>query len=75
MGGGQQLPGRLPPQDEPAPVGGGDRIGRIRLAAPELLDLREPEAEEFFEGSGIDPMPLLDRLRPDELLEHRASLP
>src|SRR5438045_319988 len=76
MRGGQELARRLAPQDEPPAVGRGDKVGWIRLPALELLEARNAEAEIFFERAAIDAMPLLDRLRADELLEHGAgSLP
>src|SRR5207302_204881 len=74
--GGQELARGLAAQHVFASVRSAQAVSRVRLSALELLDLRNAEAEIFFERGGIDPMPLLDRLRADELLEHGAgSLP
>jgi hypothetical protein len=62
----QQLAGGLSPQD----VFAVDLVGRVRLAAFELLDRGDPEAQEFLQGGGVDPVTFLDGLRADELLEH-----
>src|SRR5207253_2714348 len=72
----QQFARRLAAQYEPSTVHRGEKVRRIRLSALELLEARKAQAEVFFERAGIDAMPLLDRLRADELLEHGAgSLP
>src|SRR5579859_1417985 len=66
----QQLPGRLAAQHIFLSVGSRQAVGGIRLSALELLDGADAEAEEFLERALIDAMPLVDRLRADELLEH-----
>src|SRR5207253_9751160 len=72
----QELARRFSAQHETAAIASGDAVGGIRLAALELLELRDAKAEVFLERAAIDAMPLLDRLRADELLEHGLrSLP
>src|SRR5437588_7503587 len=71
---GQQLAGGLAPQHEAPPVGGGDAVGGIGLAALELLEPAHPELQILFEALDIDAMPVLDGLGADELLEHQLTL-
>ena len=72
----QQLAGRLAAQNEFASIGRAEPIRGIGLPALELLDIGDAKAEVSFERCRIDAMPLLDRLRADELLEHGlGSLP
>ena len=71
---GQQLAGGLAPQHEAPPVGGGDAVGGIGLAALELLDPAHPQLQVLFKGSDIDAMPVFHGLGADELLEHPGQL-
>src|SRR5437660_957240 len=71
---GQQLAGRLAPQHEAPPVGGGDAVGGIGLAALELLEPAHPELQILFEARDIDAMPVFNGLGADELLEHPGQL-
>src|SRR3954462_12086680 len=69
----QQLAGWFPAQNEFASIGRGEPVRRVGLSAFEMLERGDAKAEHSFERARIDAMPLFDRLRADELLEHGAA--
>ena len=72
----EELSRGLAPQRVSLAVGGGDPVGRVGLPAFELLYPGNLQAEVFLEDSLVDPVPLLDGLGADELIEHAGkSLP